>query len=952
LRAQSGGRQIRRPGTLMAIGISSSALLNYYQAKAGVSLTASGGSGIAGSTTGSTISTGPTPPWTNTASVRQINSLIQSAMSGQSLFNPNAVKVSDPNASPNYKNLFALYQGVAALQDLANEAGTKGVTDSQIARLQAAFAGGLGQLSTFLDSAPFRGFNVAQGAVTAQAQTAGGVPAETDVYNTGVLVSGSSAVAVGAFQGSVKFDMTVTLPSGKTKVVNFNLDDMGSTTRSLSNVVSYLNSQLTVAGVATRFAVNRTAGAVTTTTVNSKTLTSPPGPDQFSMQIKGNSVEKLSFSTASSVPAVYLTQTAGITADKVIPGSGKTADSKLQLVKLTTNPTATNAKISTDTLASTAKDAIATAATADGSVYVLANVTGAVPAGEIGGGQAIVGSQDVALLKYDSAGNLMFSHVLGASDSASGYGLAVSSDGMVAVTGSATGLVTGDGTASSATTSTGFVSVYASQGQPLWTSMVGAGAAGQVNQAAFGADGSLYVAGTTTITGTEITNGFLAGFSATGAQKFTTSLGSATQNRVTGLAVSGTSIVTAGVQGGDAVAQSFQIQATGAPTLTATRDLGALNGGSVAGIAVNADGSIIIAGSTHNGALNAGTITSAYTAGEAAYVAHLSADLTPSSSDTLAYYGGASGDVRVTAVASSGGQAYIAGQVVNTSSGSTAYDGFAAQIDPLTGASGWSDRYTGLDHIVAPNSIAVGATGASWLDALGLPSGTLNFAPTQTVGLSTLAGLPASAQGLIPTQTLVANSALRAGEQFTIKTNYSGAAQTVTIEADDTLQSLSQKISRASGFSATASETTSNGVQKLQIKPSYAGVQITLGAGKNGANALPALGLTEGVVTANATAKAARAGATVTAANSNSLKANYAMLLPSTLNLDTSAGIKQAQAVLGATVVAIKQIYTDLTTPASTSRAGSNGPVPAYLTSEIASYGAALARLQANNPNG
>jgi hypothetical protein len=928
----------------MTTGISSSVLLSYYQSKAGISSSSSSSSGS--STTGSsTTSTNPTPPWSAAPTARQTNTLVQNAMSGQSLFNPNAVSVSVPNASPNYKNLFALYQGVSALQDLANQAATTGETAAQLTQLQTAFSGGLGQLSTFLGSSPFRGFNVAQGGIDDQQQTTAGAPSETDVYNTGILVSGSPAVAVQAFQGPVQFAMTVTLPSGSQKVVNFNLNDMGTTTRSLSNVVSYLNSQLSAAGVTTNFSVDRTPGQATTTTVDGQTLTTPAGPDQFSLQINGNSVEQLSFSAPSSTPAVYLTQTAGVTATSAAASTGTTVDAEQQLVKLTTNPTASNTQVFSNTLAASEQNAIATVTGSDGSVYVLANVTGATPAGETGSAQTVVGTQDVALLKYDSAGNLMYSNVLGSSDAASGYGLAVSATGDVAVTGTATGLVTGDATSSSATTSTGFVSVYSDQGQPLWTNMVNTGSAGQVNQAAFGADGSLYVTGTSTITGTSITNGFLAGFSPTGTQTFSTSLGSTSQNTITGLAVSGSSIITAGTQNGDAVVQSYQIQSSGAPTLTATRDLGALQGGSVAGVAVNSDGSIIVAGSTHNGALSAGAVTTAYAGGEEGYVANLSANLTPSSSDSLAYYAGSGGDVRVTAVTASGGQAYIAGQVVDTTSGTTSYDGFAAQIDPQTGASGWSDQYAGLDNTVAVNSIAVSASGSSALDALGLPSGPLNFAPSQTVAASTIPNLPAE-----PAQTLVANSALRAGEQFTIKTNYSGVAQTITVEADDTLQTLAQKISQASGYSASATVVTSNGVQELNIKPNFPGVQITIGAGVAGANALPALGLTEGEITTTATAKAAKSGATTTAANANSLMANYALGLSSTLDLTTAAGVKQAQTVLASAMTTIKQIYTNMTTPPSTSTGSSTGAAPAYLTAEIASYQAALTRLQASNP--
>lgn len=932
----------------MTSGISASALLNYYQARAGVPLTQSSSSSSSGSnsTSSTTGTTFPAPPWTTTPTARQVNSLLQTALSGGALFNPNAAKVSVANASPNYKNLFALYQGVTALQDLTNQAATTGETAGQLAQLQTALSGGLSQLSTFLGASPFRGFNVAQGAVTTQAQTTAGVSAETDTYNTGVLVSGSPAVPVTAFQGPVQFAMTVTLPTGKQTTVNFNLADMGSTTRSLSNVVSYLNSQLKAAGVSTKFAVDRTAGQSTTTTVNGRTITSPPGPDQYSLQINGNSVEKLSFSAPDATPAVYLTQTAGIT-------TGTDADSEQQLVKLTTDSTATQPQVFSDTLSSVVQSAIATQTAPDGSVYVLANVNGTTPAGETGGAQSIVGSQDVALMKYDSAGNLLYSQVLGSSDQASGYGLAVSANGQVAVTGAAQGLVTGTGTASSDTTSTGFVSLYSAQGQPLWTNMVGAGEPGQVNEAAFGSDGSVYVTGTTTISGTSISNNYLTGFSAAGGQKFSTSLGATSQTQITGLAVSGSQIVTSGTQNGDAVVNSYAIQTTGAPTLTASRDLGALQGGSVAGIAVNSDGAIVVAGSTHNGALNAGTITTAYTGGEEGWVANLSATLAPSSSDTLAYYAGSGGDVRVTAVTAANGQAYIAGQVVNTSSGTTAYDGFAAQIDPTTGASGWSDQYSGLDHKIAPNSIAVGATGASSLDALGLPTGTLDFAPAQTVGLSALAGVSASSQVQVPAQTLVANSALRAGEQFSIKTNYSGVASVITISATDTLQTLSQKISQASGFSASVTTVTKNGVQQLQIKPNFPGVQITLGAGPGDANALPALGLTEGTLTSNATAKAAKPGVATTAANSNSLMANYALNLPSNLDLTTAAGLKAAQTAIGNALTTIKSIYSNMTTPASTkTSSGSTGQAPAYLTAEIAQYQAALTRLNAANPTG
>jgi hypothetical protein len=74
--------------------------------------------------------------------------------------------------------------------------------------------------------------------------------------------------------------------------------------------------------------------------------------------------------------------------------------------------------------------------------------------------------------------------------------------------------------------------------------------------------------------------------------------------------------------------------------------------------------------------------------------------------------------------------------------------------------------------------------------------------------------------------------------------------------------------------------------------------------------------------------------------------ANYALGISSTMDISTAAGAKHAQSVLTAAVFTIKQIYSNMTTPPSTSTSTSTGQAPAYITAEIASYQDALARLQ------
>ncbi|HEX4199371.1 MAG TPA: hypothetical protein VHZ26_18195 [Caulobacteraceae bacterium] len=943
----------------MTISIDSSLLLNYYDVKAGVPASTTSGSGA--TTTAASAST-PTTPWAKAATTAQTNSLVQSVLNGQPLINPNAAKLSVPAGTPNYsnyKNLFGLYQGLTTLQDLASQANTTGISSYQLGQLQTAFTKGMQQVQTYLNTSPFTGFSVAEGAVGVNAQSTAGVPTESDTYNTAVLWSGDANTPVPAFAGNVQFSLSisqtpvaianVTQSSPKPPtVVNFNLNDMGATPRTMSNVVSYLNSQLKAAGVFTRFADVLTQGASTTYQVNGRTITNPPGPNTYSLQVVGNRVETLTFSAPTTAPSVYITQTAGAvptlgsgagnvtsssTTTGATTGNATGGNVTQQLLKLTTDPSAANARAFTDTLGSRVQDAIATATAPDGSVYVLANIDGPTQAGQVDSSHAISGTQDVALMKYDSAGNLVFTQTLGSTASASGLGLAISPDGsQVAVVGQGTGLLDDNGgTPPDATDPTGFVAVYDSSGDQAWTQAVNGWSGGQVNSVAFGADNSVYVAGSTAITST-VSDGFIAGFSSTGAQTFNTYLGPTTSSTVNGIAVSGSSLITAGVRNGDAVVQSYALQPSGAPVLSATRDLGPLDGGNVTGVGVSSNGSIIVAGSTQNGALNAGAIGSAYSGGEEAFVASLSANLAPSGSDTLAYFTGAR-DTTATALTVANGQAYITGQIAATPTPGSGYltanDGYAAQIDPTTGRVTWSSTFNSGGDQAAPDSIAVDPTGASALDALGLPTGTMAFTPSQNI---------------------LANTSLQAGEQFLVKSNFNAVPQTVTISADDTLQTLAQKITQASGYGATVQVVTgAGGVQQLRIAPTSSASQITLEAGPVGQNALPALGLSAGLITTNATAKAKSATTAGGAAATTSLKANYALGLEGTLNLNSTAGVQNALAQLGGAITTVKQIYSDMTTKPKSQTAGVNGPVPAYLTAEISNYQAALARLTSSS---
>jgi len=157
----------------------------------------------------------------------------------------------------------------------------------------------------------------------------------------------------------------------------------------------------------------------------------------------------------------------------------------------------------------------------------------------------------------------------------------------------------------------------------------------------------------------------------------------------------------------------------------------------------------------------------------------------------------------------------------------------------------------------------------------------------------------------------------------------------VTIEANDTMTTLAQKVRRAAGFSATVSVVRSaDGLNSvLQIKPINSKSTVEVISGKGGKDALEALGLQEGV-------------ARVTGGDADKEKKIYGLKLPNDLKLDTKDHIKAAAAALSDALSKIRTIYRDLNNIANPPpKTAASGPVPAYLQAQLANYQAGLQRL-------
>jgi hypothetical protein len=430
---------------------------------------------------------------------------------------------------------------------------------------------------------------------------------------------------------------------------------------------------------------------------------------------------------------------------------------------------------------------------------------------------------------------------------------------------------------------------------------------------------------------------FLQGYGADGNLLFTHQYGTAEADSASALTVEGSAVVVAGVENGRAVLRRFDLaapDARGAPTQAAVRDLGDLSGGAVIGVALSG-GRVTVVGSTSNGALSAGAVNRAHGGGRDAFVASLNAGLNPDATDRLTYWGGA-GEDAVSAAAIRGGEVWITGASTGDIDGAPRAglnagdrDGFVARLDAATGAVGWVRRWTAKDGEAAPSTIAVAKGGASVLDRLGLPSGSMDFTGAQEIAASTSA---------------------RAGDRFYVRVN-GGRQVAVTLEAKDTLKTLTERINRALGFNGRAevvrsgAMTGSDGAplpgawDRIEIKARNMRSTLELIPGEAGRDLLGVLGLMEGTVLR--TTRDSK-GKEITPEGGKT----YGLKLARDLKLDSKEAIKRTLAELDTGKTTIRTAYRALA-DALKPPAGPaiSGRAPAWMQEQTANYQAALSRL-------
>lgn len=414
-------------------------------------------------------------------------------------------------------------------------------------------------------------------------------------------------------------------------------------------------------------------------------------------------------------------------------------------------------------------------------------------AGDLGSNRGS-GRNDLFLARIDDEGTVLWQRTLGSAGTATGSAISLAPDGGVVVAGTVSGSF--DGISSDGDL---LVARYSAAGDEAFASVVRGAGADSASAVTIGNDGSIYLGGRAASGGGDA---FIARLDASGRLLQRRSIDGGGSDAIRALAIGGE---------GNLLALLDQDGVTGLRRISAAdldNDLAGLSLGAVdaRAIAVAGDGRIAVAGSATG------------PGGRDGFVARIDAGLAGANLTTIA----TGADDQVDSIAFLGDALFAGGRTAGGLDGARqgSIDGFVARIDAATGSIDAVRQFGRSGASAAPVLVAANPGATNVLGALGLRRGVLN--PDG----------PA---------TLVATTSLRAGDEFQIRLG-SGGVKRITIAADDSLQSLADRIGRAIGSRTAVTATRANGSAALRFQASDA-APIELIAGANGRDALNKLGL-------------------------------------------------------------------------------------------------------------
>ncbi|MDP6564724.1 MAG: SBBP repeat-containing protein [Alphaproteobacteria bacterium] len=740
------------------------------------------------------------PPWT-IPEVRLNDEMLQRIFASGPLIDLRDPRVTNTAGDKTFESLFGLYHGLSKLRELATYAEIGSNAASKGTLLQSRLEGHLAEVNSYvadlnLDTDATLLYGLKETSKTSS-QSFPKDLADTTPHHIGAEISTVRDDPIAGLTGTETFDITVTTSTGTT-VVNLDLSEV-SGTLNVDNIADYINGELSTASVSSTIDVERF------------------NENSYGFHLNLNTTETVKFGNPSDGSAgVY------------IAGGNNVGEYSSGFVRKLDDlgAAAPNDVFRSETDTTDADTARGVAVDSEGNVYSVGTT-----AGDLGGlaNQAV---NDVFLRKYDAAGELVWSRMLGATDDANGFSVAVDANDDVVIAGSVAGQL-------SATAYGGnydsFVTKFDGDGVEAWTRQ----AAPYANDGALAlttdSSGNIFIAGhtqgaiDTSITHGGGSDGYVTKLDTDGTLVWNKQFGGTGADRATAIAVDNAgSVYVAGENDGQMVLRRYA-DSDASQTPDWEVDLGSQNADdTVTGLAIGSSGNVYVSGQTSNAAIS-GSIVNAHSGGADGFVSQVVDSGASAAVGWATYLGSTSTDaINGIAVKASVGadEIYLTGATQGALDGgadATVQDAFVAKLDNA-GAEVWVNQ----DHGAVSQSghaITYDADATSVITRLGLPTGDLPVSPPSDI---------------------LSLTTLRPGQYFSIRVD-GGNAEKVEIEDDDSLGFLAYKIKKILGTSGTTEITSGIDSKTFKIEALDEGV-IELIAGPEGFDALAPLGLSAGTL--------------------------------------------------------------------------------------------------------
>jgi len=855
-----------------------------------------------------------TPPWKQASSANVSDSARVAAIKQMKTIVDQTTS-HDSSLPGDVKTSFVAYKALDSLRLLAEAASAKTLTDGQRASLNKTFLKGLADLQTYLGRAPSEKLNLAFGEVNRRADSVAipTINSTGDVSGTGVVATRATPLA--GVSGTERFTLSIDSYVGDGSVT---VDlSTGPQPPTLDSIADAFNNA--IAAVPQRNAdgsVVLDSNGNPTPKWQVRFIPERKADGTWGFTVKSPRLEDVSIAQANAGNALTIATNGTDASGKPHvgllriddPAGTGTLDNLASISAIDTDATARAVDAAKSvkpvkgvTLSSPSVNAAisaqASVTDAAGMTYIVGTTAGDMGANRLSGGS------DLFLTKFDSQGKVVWQKMLGATGGAQGAAISLSPDGDIMVAGTVTGSFDGQNSDGDI-----MVARFDGQGDARWTNLVRSTGSDTATAITTAPDGTIYVGGQSAANGGDA---FLARLDAGGALQERRSIGGVGSDSIAALATDGSGNPVALMKSGGA-ASVLRLSAGSLAT-----DLGsvALGSADARTLAVADDGTIAVGGVT-SAPLTGGQLN-AISGGRDAFVTLIDSNLTATSTR----YIGTAADDQIDSLSFMDGTLYAGGRTKGVLGGAKVgtTDGFVAALSPADGALTSMRQFGLAGQETGEVRIAAMPGGDNVIDALGLHSGP---------------------QLASASARLTANTSLRAGDEFSIRVA-GGKAQKIVIAEDDTLATLSARLSKLTGkkINVTTAKTDGGTVLRIEAKT---GVPVDLIAGAADKDALAKLGLSPRRLTVPAIAGAK--DPKVLPGGSFGLGLSTSLALDSVD--DAKAALGDIKSALSMTQTAYRSLYWDDGKAAIVNNGtAAGGKVSAYQSAQLSRYQDALTRI-------